>query len=259
MKRGVIALVFVSLVLISGISGCPSLKEGPGSAQFAPCFWVFKTNGDYSDLQFVQFFNENRTITDIESRGIPSLDAPSIEIHSPGSNPLLKLNQDYIGYGYGCYFPKYFSFSNISMSKWKNELEDCTNVLKEYEEKIVLKNCNDTKFFWKIQKYFEKSITLEEGVAQMIWEGKIRARAQTGGECAFTLSSEEQQEFEQQENNLGICTAQLGDKYNIETSVQNLVDNNPFTEFYLCNVKTIDEINSIINNNELSTKCEKKK
>jgi len=266
MKKWLIAIIIIVL-LVGGLyiydyEIKTNMKEGPlvggGGEQFKPCLWVFKTNADYSDLQFINFFNENMTAKDIETISAPGIDVPNIGIHSAGSNPFYKLNQGYIGYGYGCFFPKYFAFTSISMSKWKNELEACANILKEYKENLVLKNCNDSKFLWKIEKYSEKTEQVEEGVAEFIWEGKISARAQTGGECIFNLSGEEQSEFAQQEKNWEECSSGVSDKYSKELSVSSIIDKNPFTEFYLCNVK-LGDINSTISNNELSTKCEKKK
>lgn len=232
--------------------------EGP-PAQTKACWWVFKTNGDYSDLQLIINFDKNRP-AHIDGL-VPGIDVPNIGIHTGGSNPLYKLDQGYIGHVYGCYFPSSSAFANISMSKWKNELMGCVQPLKDYEENLVLKYCNDTKFLWRIEPRMDPvavEIGVEPNDSSAAWGGQMYARAQTGGDCSFSLSNEERSGFTQQEKNWEDCRSGVGDKYNAESSMNSIIDTKPFTEFYLCDVESIDALNAIINNNELSIKCQKK-
>ena len=231
------------------------------SAQMKACWWVFKTRGNYSDLQLIINFDNNTPARHIDGL-VPGIDIPNIGIHIGGSNPLYELDKGYIGHVYGCYFPSSFAFANISMSEWKNELMVCAQPLKDYEENLVLKYCNDSKFLWRIVPQMNTvavEVGVEPNVSSAAWGGQIYAEAQTGGVCNFNLSDEEQSGFTQQEKNWEECESGVNDKYSSEVSRNRIIDTNPLTEFYLCeNATSINELNSIINNNELSTKCQKK-
>ncbi|MBU2523394.1 MAG: hypothetical protein KKE23_03845 [Nanoarchaeota archaeon] len=275
-KIWIVPLALISIFLVSGISGCApenevqlnngtvtgaeplSMVGEPPSGR--PCWAVYKTNRDYFDLQFIYNFNKTKPSEYLSGR-IPGIDFPSIGIHIGGSNPLYKLNQGYVGYMQGsCSLPSSFAFTNISISKWKGELEECVMPLKEYEESLVLKNCNDEKFLWRITA-FQTPVAVnmgEEPAPVAEWGGQMMAAAQTGGgDCSFILSNEEKSEFTQKQQNWEECRTRVSEKYNGEFSIKSIIDEHPFKEFYVCSIG-VDELNSTIDNGELSTKCKRK-
>lgn len=249
MRKILISLIIV--ILIGGLLVIYKPTKQFPKESLNPCWWVYKTRADYSDLYSIE-------PADPEFKILGS-------IHGMGG--FQKLAQFYTGYFYGCYFPHYFSFVNLSISEvkkaeeeLKNKTEECKKPIEEYKRNIALEKC--PKFhFLKIEK---PPIGIIEGQPLEEWIGRLYALHETGV-CTIDLNTEELNEFKEIEKNTQLCITSLPQPKILENLadknylLDNIVDKDPFVEFYLCDVESISQLNETINKNQLNIECKKKK
>ena len=249
--KGLAALpiIIVLVILIVGtyffIIPLFSKKTGPVEpqpAQLRPCWWVYQTKGNYIDYEWFETFEVEGEYAISTKYGTP--------------NKRYELNDDYIAEMYGCYKPS-IVFSDISISGQEQEREDCIGDLKEFIESKIVEQCDDIDFAWGVEKDIAP-IAAESNASPEEWNGKLHARKQTGGSCIVNLSASEQTTYENIEQTQITCLQNVGKESLNATIVEGrIIDRDPFTEFYLCEVAEVEDINLIIDNDELSVVCKK--
>lgn len=264
MKKNLIILIIVVVLIIAGfvIYNKLSSKEGALHA----CLWVYKTNGDYSDLQGVYLDTNRGKVLEV--------------MH--GVVEQYKLDDFYVARLDRCLFPSKFVFVNNSISEFKAEegvekdkYWECWELMEPFAKRIIEEKCNKTNFErFNPERYppgFSGAITIEEGyIESNAFSINYINKEGNGDSCYATLSSEEKDEFNNLEENVKSCDSAIPRAEIFDNIVDpnylltNVVDDNPFTEFYLCGISVqepvyFEELNDIINNDELDTRCEKKK
>ncbi|MFC1728632.1 hypothetical protein ACFLZ7_04200 [Nanoarchaeota archaeon] len=249
------------LIMCILLTGCAAIDKPAEEDQVfemggVPCLWVYKTNEDYFDLHAAAFDEEFKKS---EMRY--------------GVRDTFKLNKSYTGYSYGCYMPRYFAFINISVSKYKEAKikvrgDECwTSLMEPFIKKMIEEKCSKTDFDkFYVEEYphiitslSKEGIIIESDALRIKYINKEGTR----DFCGAMVSPEEKEEFYSIKNDVDVCIDTiprpeiLDNLVNWTYLAENIVDKDPFTEFYLCRGVDIAEVNEIINNNQLDVKCEK--
>lgn len=190
-----------------------------------PCNWVYKTNEDYFNL-----INANLGYDD---------DGNEIIAIIPGGMLKDKLENGYIHEIRGCsktlewVKPANVAFLNKTIQEWLQEDVACTDEMQNKLNQLRIQKCGSLNF-----DIFEECNTFSECSVSAPPEGTT-----TPTKCTYNITREES-------NHISSCE---GHKY----SINMVIDRNPFTELYFCQMSGIVEINEAIKNNQLDTECEK--
>jgi len=267
-NKGVLVVIIIIIVLIvAGFVIYNELKHKfSQQAALHACWWVYKTNGDYSDLQGVYLDTDRGKVLEV--------------MH--GVVEQYKLDDSYVARFDRCLFPSRFVFVNNSISEFKAEegaekdkYWECWELMDSFVKRIIEEKCNKTNFErFNPERYppgFSGAITIEEGyIESNAFSINYINKEGNGDSCHATLSSKEKDEFNSLEKNVDSCVSAIPRAEIFDNIIDpnylltNVVDDDPFTEFYLCGVSVqedvyFEELNDIINNNELDTRCEKRK
>jgi hypothetical protein len=261
MKKNLIILIIVVVLIVAGFVIYDKLRygdQGTVGGTF-PSWWVYKTKGDYFDLHLVHLDTDRGKLIQVEH----------------GVKTMYRLDDSYVAHLGAPYF-SHLTFVNISVSEFKAAEEaekdkywECWELIEPFAKRIIEEKCNKTNFErFNPERYppgFSGAITIEEGyIESNAFSINYINKEGNGDSCYATLSSEEKDEYEDLRKNVDSCVsaiprAEIFDNYvDVEYLLNNVVDDDPFTEFYLCDVD-FSELNTIINNNELNVKCEKRK
>ena len=144
-------------------------------------------------------------------------------------------------------------------------------MIEPFAKRIIEEKCNKTNFDKFDPEGYPPSlrggITGEgEYIGSNAFSISYINKEGNGDFCGAILSSEEKDEYEDLRENVDSCAraiprAEIFDNIvDPDYLLTNVVDDDPFTEFYLCDVDFSEsELNDIINNNELDIRCEKRK
>ncbi|MFQ5647916.1 MAG: hypothetical protein ACE5FW_01655 [Candidatus Aenigmatarchaeota archaeon] len=228
-KAGLLVLMVVGVIWVSG---CVQQPLGP-MVGVAPCNWVYKTNGDYFDLIRANLGHDefgNEIIARI-----------------PGGMNKTELANDYIHEIDGCsrelgwVKPTNVAFLSKTVQEWIQEDIDCMEEIRAKDEQLKIEKCGSLDFDFFVECNTFQSATGEEICAIGPVPGP---EIENPTNCTYYVSLEENVERNS-------CK---GHTYSIDM----VIDRDPFTELYFCNMSfSIDEINNIILNNQLDTQCEK--
>lgn len=261
MKKNLIILIIV-VVIVAGFMIYNELREDQETVGgLHACWWIYKTNGDYSDLHAIQLSDRGRIV------------------RMPDLVPY-RLDDSYFGYFYACVFHSNLAFVNVSISEFKaaeeagkNKYWECWELMEPFAKNIIEEKCNETNFDkFDPEEYPPGLIGAITGEGEYIGSNNLNIRYinKEGNKdfCGAILSSEELNEFKNIEDSVLSCVNAIpraiifDNLEDPEYLLNNIVDDDPFTEFYLCGVSLeervyFEELNDIINNNELDTRCEK--
>lgn len=258
-NKGVLVVIIIIVVLLAGIFFIYNQMRKSESGSLQPCVWVYKTKGDYFDLHLVHLDTDRGKLLEVEH----------------GVKTMYRLNDFYVAHLTGCYFPRHLAFVNISVSEFKaaeeaekNKYWECWELMEPFAKNIIEEKCNETNFDkFDPEGYPPGLIGGITGEGEYIGSNafSINYINKEGNKdfCGAILSSEEKDEYESLRENVHSCDRvtprlEIFDNYvDVEYLLNNVVDDDPFTEFYLCDMDL--DLNEIINNNELDTRCEKKK
>ena len=261
MKKNLIILIIVVVLIIAGFVIYNELRdEDQGTVGGALLsWWVYKTKGDYFDLHLVHLDTDRGKLIQVEH----------------GVKTMYRLDDSYVAHLGAPYF-SHLTFVNISVSEFKaaeeaekNKYWECWELMEPFAKNIIEEKCNETNFDkFDPEGYPPGLIGGITGEGEYIGSNafSISYINKEGNKdfCGAILSSEEKDEYEGLRENIGSCVraisrSEIFDNYvDVEYLLNNVVDDDPFTEFYLCDVD-FEGLNDIINNNELDTRCEKRK
>ncbi len=197
-----------------------------------PCDWVYKTNEDYFNL-----INANLGSDE---------DGNEVIAIIPGGMLKDKLENGYIHEIRGCsktlgwVKPANVAFLNKTVQEWLQEDVACTDEMQNKLNQLRIQKCGSLNF-----DIFEECSTIPTttGEYECSFSGAPGPEIKTPTKCTYNMTREES-------NHISSCE---GHKYSIDM----VIDRNPFTELYFCQVGGIVEINEVIRNNQLDTECEK--
>lgn len=230
---------FVSgIIIVLGVvlvSGC--VQQTSPTMQLAPCNWVFKTKGNYSNLISV-VLNEAKN-------GLSGY---------PGFEKMKSLNGGYYTVRWGCFdkesatrYSERIAYTSITWDQWNFNEEDCSKQMLDKTNQLRVKKCGSLNF-----DVFEECNNFSS-------PGNITCSISTSlsttnpTKCAYNISLDE-----------NIWRSRCEPAISSTDLFRNIIDTDPFTELYLCKDTLISPgssiqstLNLIIDNNELNTKCEK--
>lgn len=261
MKKNLIILIIVVVLIVAGFVIYDKLSS---KGALHACWWVYKTNGDYSDLQGVYLDTDKGKVLEV--------------MH--GVVEQYKLDDSYVARFDRCLFPSKFVFVNNSINEFKAAEEagkdkywECWELMEPFAKNIIEEKCNETNFDKFDPEGYPPGL-IGEITAEGEYIGSnsfhISYINKEGNKdfCGAILSSEEKDEYEGLRKNVDSCVSAIPRAEIFDNIVDpnylltNVVDDDPFTEFYLCGISVqepvyFEELNDIINNNELDTRCEK--
>jgi len=220
-----LALFITSVAGLMLISGCTQ-----DQVALAPCQWVFKTNGDYSNLVSV----------------LLTQDKTEIAVY-PFFSGIEKLDQGYYlsvsgcAYDEGIFEGTNIAFTSITMDQWNQAQEDCYQQMAEKHTQLKIQKCGSLDF-----DMFEECLISENEEIDMEPECSITAPpigVEIPTVCSYNYTSDE-------------LDSSCEPTYSAIDLLNNIVDDDPLTELYFCDSR--EDPSSLIKNNELASKCTRK-
>ncbi len=243
-SNGLKALVIMVILTMILITACARTRPKKFGISGLPCVGVYKTRADYYDFQRVMIDDEFHMLT-----------------ASAHPNTKIKLAKGYIAEMIPCSKQSIqeIAFTNISISKWKEQLINCSKPFQDFEYSLVVKYCKDPAYAWKVME--NPPLEKQQGMNQNKMQVKsLIAFKQTGGACMLNLTTSESQRYESLIQAMLDCEEKIRLHYTDPEFLRaSIIDKNPFTEFYACNNTLFNEskLNKLINENQLSVVCKR--
>lgn len=231
MERGHHPLMGLFTVLaIVLISGCIQQNNPP--SQIRACSWVFKTKGNYSDLVSV-LVNQNRTMVTAY----------------PFFGPLNKLDSNYYSSIWACAYSDNMgiAFTSITWGEWDQSQNACSQQIIDKEIQVRIQKCGSLNF-----DMFEECRDYPSPTGHICVETVSSPNVSNPTICSYNVTPDDISWNT-------TCEPTLSS----EDFLNRIIDYKPLTELYLCNISsgqlnTTNQLNTMIDNGELSTLCEKK-
>lgn len=223
-RRYNLLLAISAMFAIVLISGCIFQTNPP--AQLKACNWVFKTKADYSNLVSVLVNQDKTQVTAY-----------------PFFGAIKKLNEDYYFSIYGCSYSDKMgvAFTSITQDEWNQSQHACDQQMNDRDIQVRIQKCGSLDF-----DIYEVCRTDPNSTERVCVETVPSMNVSSPTKCTYDITPADA-------NWNASCEPTLSSK----DFLNHVISYRPFTELYLCNMSS-DQLNSTIDNGELSTKCEKK-